>query len=153
MRRPIMAAVTALALLTTAVAAPIALGALSPAVAQVSDEFQLALGPYGTWRQDPRYGDIWIPGGRPRGWSPYQVGHWVYTDDWGWYWVSDDDEADWGWVAYHYGRWVFDRRMGWFWVPGDEWAPAWVDWRYSDDYVGWSPLPPDDLVDEYDTEP
>jgi hypothetical protein len=148
-----MAAVTALALLMTALAAPIALGALSPAVAQVSEEFQLALGPYGTWHQDPRFGDIWIPGGRPRGWSPYQVGHWVYTDDWGWYWVSDDDEADWGWVAYHYGRWAFDRRIGWFWVPGDDWAPAWVDWRYSDDYVGWSPLPPDDLVDEYDAEP
>ena len=22
-----------------------------------------------------------------------------YTDEWGWYWVSDDVEADWGWVA------------------------------------------------------
>jgi hypothetical protein len=152
-RRPILAALTGFTLLMAALAAPIALSALSPAQAQVSEEFQLALGPYGAFRQDPRFGDIWVPGGRPRGWSPYQVGHWVYTDDWGWYWVSDDDEADWGWVAYHYGRWAFDRSIGWFWVPGDEWAPAWVDWRYSDDYVGWSPLPPDELVDEYDAEP
>ena len=29
------------------------------------------------------------------------------------------------------------------WVPGDQWAPAWVAWRYSDDYVGWAPLPPE----------
>ena len=44
-------------------------------------------------------------------------------------------------------------RDGWFWIPGDEWAPAWVDWRYSNDYVGWAPLPPDDLIDAYDEEP
>ena len=31
---------------------------------------------------------------------------------------------------------------GWFWVPGDTWAPAWVQWRYSDDYVGWAPIGP-----------
>jgi hypothetical protein len=152
-RRPILAALTGFTLLTAALATPIAIGAFPPAQAQVSEEFQLALGSYGAWRHDPRFGDIWLPSHRPRGWRPYEVGHWVYTDDWGWYWISDDDEADWGWVAYHYGRWAFDRTIGWFWVPGDEWAPAWVDWRYSDDYVGWSPLPPDDLIDEYDAEP
>jgi hypothetical protein len=38
-------------------------------------------------------------------------------------------------------------------VPGDEWAPAWVDWRYGDDNVGWAPLPPDDLIDTYDEQP
>jgi hypothetical protein len=27
-------------------------------------------------------------------------------------------------------------------VPGTEWAPAWVAWRYGDDWVGWAPLPP-----------
>ena len=58
----------------------------------------------------------------PPDWRPYQYGHWVYTDEWGWYWVSDDVEADWGWVVYHYGRWAFERGFGWFWVPGDEWA-------------------------------
>ena len=84
-------------------------------------------------------------------WRPYEYGHWVYTDEWGWYWVSDDEEDDWGWVTYHYGRWAFDRGLGWFWVPGDEWAPAWVDWRYGDDYVGWAPLPPDELIDTYDS--
>ena len=33
--------------------------------------------------------------------------------------------------------------FGWLWVPGYEWAPAWVSWRKSDDYVGWAPLPPE----------
>jgi len=32
--------------------------------------------------------------------------------------------------------------LGWVWVPGYEWAPAWVSWRYGDEYVGWAPLPP-----------
>ena len=90
-------------------------------------------------------GRVWVPDQRPRGWRPYSVGHWVFTDDWGWFWVSDDDEADWGWVTYHYGRWIHDRGA-WFWVPGDEWAPAWVNWRRGDSFVGWSPLPPDDVA-------
>ena len=60
------------------------------------------------------------------------------------------NEDDWGWVVYHYGRWAHDRGLGWFWVPGDEWAPAWVDWRYGGDDIGWAPLPPDDLIDAYD---
>ena len=38
-------------------------------------------------------------------------------------------------------------------MPGDEWAPAWVDWRYGGDNVGWAPLPPDNLIDVYDAEP
>jgi hypothetical protein len=32
-------------------------------------------------------------------------------------------------------------------VPDDEWAPAWVSWRKSDDYVGWAPLPPEARFD------
>src|ERR1700736_241352 len=27
-------------------------------------------------------------------------------------------------------------------VPGTRWAPAWVAWRGSDNYLGWAPLPP-----------
>jgi hypothetical protein len=38
-------------------------------------------------------------------------------------------------------------------VPGEDWGPAWVDWRYSDDYVGWAPLPPDDLLVAYRDDP
>src|SRR5689334_8367083 len=141
--------------------AVIAVGALSipllavptPAAAQISEDAQIALEQYGTWRPHPRFGEVWVPGAVPPDWRPYQYGHWVYTDEWGWYWVSDDAEADWGWVVYHYGRWAFDRGLGWFWVPGDEWAPAWVNWRYGDEYAGWAPLPPDELIETYEVEP
>ncbi|HVV61538.1 MAG TPA: DUF6600 domain-containing protein [Pseudolabrys sp.] len=138
-----------LAILAAAITAPIVLGAFTPAQAQVqvSVEFREALTPHGEWRRHGRWGEVWVPSRRPSGWRPYEYGHWVYTDEWGWFWVSDDTEQDWGWVTYHYGRWMHDD-SGWFWIPGDEWAPAWVDWRYTDDYVGWAPLPPADVVIE-----
>jgi len=47
----------------------------------------------------------------------------------------------WGWAPFHYGNWVY-ADAGWCWVPGRVWAPAWVDWRYGNGYVGWYPLPP-----------
>jgi len=137
----------------SAISAPIVLGALTPAAAQISEDAQIALEQYGSWRPHPRFGEVWVPADVPPDWRPYAYGHWVYTDEWGWYWVSDDVEADWGWVVYHYGRWAFERGFGWFWVPGDEWAPAWVDWRYGDDYSGWAPLPPDELIETYEVEP
>ena len=152
-RRFLLGAATFIVLAVAGIAVPAVVG-VTPAYAQVSAEFQAALDQYGEWRRDPRYGDIWVPTGLPRDWRPYENGHWVYTDDWGWYWVSDDTEDDFGWVVYHYGRWAFDPGTGWFWVPGDEWAPAWVDWRYGDDTVGWAPLPPDGVdVDAYEAEP
>jgi hypothetical protein len=135
------------------VAAPVVPGTVTVAQAQVSAEFEQALEPYGEWLRHPRWGMVWMPYDRPPGWRPYTEGHWVYTDDWGWYWISEGEEQDWGWVAYHYGRWVLDSRMGWLWVPGDEWAPAWVDWRRGGEYVGWAPSPPDDVVYEYDDNP
>jgi hypothetical protein len=154
-RRLAAAVFTGCAVAVVTLATPIGFGALNAAHAQVSDEFQAALAPYGEWREHPRWGQVWVPLDRPDGWRPYTYGHWVYTDDWGWYWVSDDDEADWGWVTYHYGRWVFDRGMGWLWVPGEEWAPAWVDWRRGEDAVGWAPLPPTELAAdaEYSDDP
>src|SRR6185437_8519765 len=130
----------------------IAVGSFSAAQAQVSVEFQEALTPYGSWRRHGRWGEVWVPSRRQGDWRPYQAGHWVYTEEWGWFWDTDDSEADWGWITYHYGRWMHDE-SGWFWIPGDEWAPAWVDWRYSDDYVGWAPLPPDDVEVEYESQP
>src|SRR5205085_1063852 len=30
----------------------------------------------------------------------------------------------------------------WVWTPDATWGPAWVDWRYNDNYYGWAPLPP-----------
>ena len=149
-RRAILAITTSAAIVFGVLVAPIA---LAPAQAQISEDAQIALEEYGTWRPHPRFGEVWVPAGIPPDWRPYEYGHWVYTDDWGWYWVSDDVEANWGWVVYHYGRWAFEGGFGWFWVPGDEWAPAWVNWRYGDEYVGWAPLPPDELVGVYEAEP
>ena len=100
--------------------------------------FYDSLAPYGSWIDSPRYGQVWAPRHVPRGWRPYVYGRWVYTD-YGWTWVSSER---WAWATYHYGRWYHDPYDGWLWVPGDEWAPAWVDWRWGDDYVGWAPLPP-----------
>ncbi len=153
LRRLALAALTGGAIALGAFSVPLTLGALTPVAAQISDDAQIALEQYGSWRPHPRFGDVWVPNGVPSDWRPYEYGHWVYTDEWGWYWVSDAVEADWGWVVFHYGRWAFERGLGWFWVPGDEWAPAWVNWRYGDDYSGWAPLPPDELIEAYEAQP
>jgi hypothetical protein len=132
---------------------------VAPAHAQVSAEvsvdsdFRVALGSYGAWRRHTRFGDVWVPADRPRDWRPYTVGHWVYTDEYGWYWVSDDQEADWGWITYHYGRWYRDADYGWLWIPDNVWGPAWVDWRYGDQYVGWAPEPPEAIVSDVQDDP
>jgi hypothetical protein len=107
--------------------------------------FYRKLEPYGAWRETSDYGYVWQPreAEESRNWRPYTDGHWVYTDA-GWTWVS---EESFGWATYHYGRWVRLRRVGWVWVPGEEWAPAWVSWRTSKDYVGWAPLPPEARFD------
>jgi hypothetical protein len=96
------------------------------------------LRPYGRWIDYPTYGYCWVPGAVVADWRPYWYGHWVYTDV-GWTWASDEP---WGWAVYHYGRWFYDPAYGWVWVPGTMWGPAWVDWRWSDECVGWAPLPP-----------
>lgn len=80
----------------------------------------------------------WRPIGVHAGWRPYTVGRWCWTN-YGWYWLSDEP---WGWAVFHYGRWYYDDYYGWIWIPGYDWAPAWVEWRYSPDYIGWAPLGP-----------
>jgi len=144
--RPLMATAIACGFLTTA---PLFDCAMHPAAAQVTirADFRVALEPYGQWQRIARWGDVWVPSDRPRGWRPYTLGRWVYSDDWGWYWASDQDEDAWGWVVYHYGRWVLDADFGWVWVPGDEWGPGFVQWRRGTQYVGWAPLPPDERIE------
>lgn len=97
------------------------------------------LQPHGLWVRNARYTYVWCPRVSVR-WRPYTQGHWVYIRDRGWYFQSDEPFA---WAVYHYGRWIDDNDLGWCWVPGTHWAPAWVSWRRSKDYVGWAPLPPD----------
>jgi hypothetical protein len=116
----------------------------------ISVQFRSGLEPYGRWTRHPRWGEVWIPAYRDRDWRPYTEGRWIYTDEWGWFWDSDED---FGWIAYHYGRWVLDPQFGWVWIPGDEWGPAWVQWRRGDRYAGWAPLPPQPVIYEYDNDP
>ena len=92
----------------------------------------------GDWFEHPRHGYVWSPD-VDRSWRPYSRGRWIYTSEYGWFWDSDEP---FGWAVYHYGRWGFDEADGWYWVPGRRWGPAWVAWRYGDEYAGWAPLPP-----------
>jgi len=125
---------------------------IRPALAQndSTEDFRESLAAYGQWAPHPRWGEVWIPTNVPDDWAPYRYGHWVYTDEWGWYWVSDED---FGWITYHYGRWFPDPNLGWVWIPGTEWSPAWVSWRRGDDAVGWAPMVPDEVIDDYEERP
>ncbi|MET3522165.1 DUF6600 domain-containing protein [Mesorhizobium abyssinicae] len=82
---------------------------------------------------------VFVPAEVPDGWRPYTLGHWVYTEQYGWLWVSDEP---FGWATYHYGRWGYADDIGWYWVPGTRWAPAWVSWRRDRQHMIWAPLPP-----------
>ena len=102
------------------------------------DLFYSSLSPHGEWLTVGAGTYAWRPMHMGVGWRPYLDGRWMWTDD-GWYWASDEP---WGWATYHYGRWYYDDYYGWVWVPGYDWAPAWVEWRYGGDYIGWAPLGP-----------
>jgi hypothetical protein len=108
---------------------------------------------YGSWSLDASFGWIWFPSQVAVGWAPYQDGHWVWIEPWGWTWV---DNARWGFAPSHYGRWVWLRRR-WGWVPGPRhqravYCPAlvafiggqgWsVSLSVSSPPVGWFPLAP-----------
>lgn len=115
----------------------VSVGISAPGAAVTIDTFQEPLAAQGDWVSVNTYGRVW----RPRvgeGWRPYYYGRWEWTSE-GWLWVSDEP---FGWATYHYGRWTQDPYHGWVWIPGTQWAPAWVTWRYSPEYVGWAPLGP-----------
>ena len=132
--------------LAVAILGIVLIGATEPlaparAQSQVSvDYFYDTLDEQGTWVDHWRYGRVWYPSDVDDDWRPYTRGRWVLTEDYGWYWESNER---WGWATYHYGRWSFDEDYGWIWIPGQDWAPAWVDWRRGEGFVGWAPLPPE----------
>jgi hypothetical protein len=103
----------------------------SPSARYVSRELvgYQDLDQYGSWRNTPDYGAVWVPNGTPSGWAPYHYGHWLWVDPWGWTWV---DDAQWGFAPFHYGRWAYVSGY-WGWVPGPiaerpVYAPALVAW-------------------------
>jgi hypothetical protein len=86
------------------------------------------LGPYGSWTDDPTYGEVWVPADQNDNWAPYQDGQWVWEPGYGWTWVASEP---WGWAPYHYGSWYHRHHGGWAWYPprpgGDPmWQPALV---------------------------
>ena len=111
----------------------------------------------GTWRNDPGYGNVWVPSRVAADWTPYHHGHWAWVDPWGWTWV---DDAPWGYAVSHYGRWA-DLGGTWGWVPGPVtaqavYAPALVAFLGGGNFqislslgwggaVGWFPLAPRDV--------
>jgi hypothetical protein len=104
----------------------------------VGGYFYSQLAPYGTWIEVDYGVVVWRPTIIRTNWMPYQMGQWIWTYD-GWYWNSYEP---FGFITYHYGRWYFDDYYGWLWYPDYEWAPAWVEWRYNNNYIGWAPLHP-----------
>jgi hypothetical protein len=84
---------------------------------------------YGTWKQEPTYGNVWVPNNVPPDWAPYSNGYWSYVGPWGWSWV---DYAPWGFAPFHYGRWHYFGGY-WGWSPG----PIAAYPYYGPAYVGW----------------
>jgi hypothetical protein len=127
--------------------------AVPPAVTGYQD-----LAAYGSWSDDPDYGQVWYPGDVPAGWAPYRYGHWAWVAPWGWTWI---DDAPWGFAPFHYGRWI-DRDDRWAWVPQDiapqpVYAPALVSFVGGDGWgvdltagaavaaIGWVALAPHEV--------
>ena len=97
----------------------------------------------GRWVYASEYGYVWTPTVVVTGdWAPYRNGRWVWRGG-DYVWIGYEP---WGWAPYHYGRWSFVARIGWCWVPpsrGDVfWAPGYVGWVRTGDYVAWVPLAP-----------
>jgi hypothetical protein len=83
---------------------------------------------YGSWKETPDYGALWVPSVAP-GWSPYYNGNWIWEEPWGWTWVEAEP---WGYAPFHYGRWVYGGGY-WGWAPG----PIWVRPYYAPALVAW----------------
>jgi hypothetical protein len=113
---------------------------------------------YGSWRDVPDYGPVWVPAEGPA-WAPYRDGRWVWEPYYGWTWVSYEP---WGWAPYHYGRWML-LDDDWVWWPGPVavvpayypvWAPAYVSFfgfgfghfgfAFGFGNIGWLPIGPCD---------
>ncbi|MFT3838713.1 MAG: hypothetical protein QM723_17165 [Myxococcaceae bacterium] len=105
-------------------------------------DFRQELRPYGQWLIEEPYGKVWAPNPEIVGknFVPYVTnGQWVYDPKKGWVFDSNYKFGD---LVFHYGRWVHVQSLDWLWVEDKEWGPAWVQWKTSSEYVGWTTLPP-----------
>ena len=55
---------------------------------QAAEFFYDSLQPEGRWVEHRDYGLVWYPTEVDREWRPYSRGHWVNTEEYGWYWES-----------------------------------------------------------------
>jgi len=118
---------------------------VDPAIVGADD-----LGRYGTWVDEPDYGEVWHPT-YAAGWAPYHDGQWVWEPYYGWTWVGAEP---WGWAPYHYGRWFYAADEGWCWYPqpvvyeAPVYRPALVAFfsfgglSFGFGNIGWVPLAP-----------
>ena len=125
-KRLALGAVSASGILLAASAlAPSTLSLTMPAVADTSVSVNFNVGgfydrlePYGSWvSYQDQY--VFLPHHVDHGWRPYTLGHWSFTQRYGWMWVSNER---FGWATYNYGRWGYANDIGWYWVPGRRWA-------------------------------
>jgi len=118
---------------------------VDPAIVGADD-----LGRYGSWVDEPNYGEVWHPT-YAAGWAPYHDGQWVWEPYYGWTWVGAEP---WGWAPYHYGRWFYAADQGWCWYPqpvayaAPVYRPALVAFfsfgglSFGFGNIGWVPLAP-----------
>ena len=112
-------------------------------------EYSADLDQYGRWVYVSEYGYVWNPGVTALDWVPYREGYWQWVRG-RYVWISHEP---WGWAPYHYGRWAYVTGTGWCWVPpaANEiyWAPGYVGWVNTPEYVGWVPLAPGEIYYSY----
>jgi hypothetical protein len=84
---------------------------------------------YGTWKEDPTYGNVWVPNNVSPDWAPYSNGNWAFIAPWGWTFIGAEP---WGFAPYHFGRWNFFGSY-WGWCPG----PIFASPFYGPAFVGW----------------
>lgn len=87
----------------------------------------------GNWYDVPGEGYVWSPYvAVSAGWDPYNCGHWMWTPQFGYIWVSCES---WGYLPYYCGSWNFYNGFGWGWSPGMGGCMPW--WRRGG-YGGWN---------------
>src|SRR5260221_5534842 len=112
--RILRSAIAAALLSVSPLLVPAVTGQISPAAAAVNvsvnfNAFYDGMSGYGDWSMY-RGAYIWVPARVGPNWRPYTLGHWAWTEEYGWMWVSDEP---FGWAAYHYGRWGYSNELGW----------------------------------------
>lgn len=91
----------------------------------------------GNWYDVPGQGYIWSPFiAASVSWDPYSCGHWMWTRQFGYVWVSCES---WGYLPYSCGSWNYYNGFGWGWAPGMGGCTPW--WRRGS-YAGWNVVNP-----------